>query len=323
MSKVISTSQVDNGKAFEYTIAQALSEALDLPIIESPEFQNTKKCFEKVNPKLQERFPIASTLAIQHIVEKESHSLALKNPEGIWVASDAIGQKGDVRDVVVQCRESDIGISCKTNHGDFKHSRLSGSANFVKKWGLDPEGCSQEYWDVVKPLFAELKEIRKDSGANALWSEQKDVPNRFYWKVLDAFEAELLRLTAPGAPRAAEVTKSLISYIIGSHDFYKVISRPDQVEIQGFNLNGTLSIPRTRYPEHVIGIDRLDGGQYSKTVRFNRGFTFNFRIHSASSRVEPSLKFAVSAISLPPSEIYTNHISFNSFHSIGTGHRQN
>ena len=136
------------------------------------------------------------------------------------------------------------------------------------------------------------------------------VPERFYWKVLDAFEAELLRLTAPGAPRASEVTKSLITYIIGNHDFYKVISRPEQVEIQGFNLNGTLSVSKTRYPEHVIGIDRLNGGRYSKTVRFNRGFTFNFRIHSASSRVEPSLKFAVSAISLPPSEIYTNHITF-------------
>ena len=136
------------------------------------------------------------------------------------------------------------------------------------------------------------------------------VPERFYWKVLDAFEAELLRLTAPGAPRASEATKSLITYIIGNHDFYKVISRLEQVEIQGFNLNGTLSVSKTRYPEHVIGIDRLNGGRYSKTVRFNRGFTFNFRIHSASSRVEPSLKFAVSAISLPPSEIYTNHITF-------------
>jgi hypothetical protein len=315
MAKAISTSQVDNGKAFEYTVAQALSEALDLPIIESPEFQNTKKCFERVSPKLQERFPIASTLAIQHIIEKESKNLTSKEPQAIWVASDSIGQKGDVRDVVVKCKDSEIGISCKTNHDDFKHSRLSGTANFVKKWGLDPEGCSQEYWDVVKPLFAELKQIRKDSETKALWSDQKDVPSRFYWKVLDAFEAELLRLTAPEAPRAAQVTKSLISYIIGIDDFYKVISRPDQVEIQGFNLNGTLAVSKTRYPEHVIGIDRLDGGQYSKTVRFNRGFTFNFRIHSASSRVEPSLKFAVSAISLPPAEIYTNHISFKGFHA--------
>ena len=310
MVNAISTSQVDNGKAFEYTVAQALSEALEVPIIESPEFQNTKNSFEKVSPKLQDRFPVASALAIQHIIEKESKNIATKEPQSIWVASDSNGQKGDVRDVVVKFSDSELGISCKTNHGDFKHSRLSGTANFVQKWGLDPKGCSDEYWDVVKPLFAELKQIRKDSGAKALWSDQKDVPNRFYWKVLDAFEAELIRLTAPNAPRAAEVTKSLISYIIGNHDFYKVISRPDQVEIQGFNLNGTLAVSKTRYPEHVIGIDRFDGGRYSKTVRFNRGFTFNFRIHSASSRVEPSLKFAVSAISLPHSEIYTNHISF-------------
>lgn len=310
MTKVISSSQVDNGKAFEYTVAQALSEALEVPIIESPEFQNTKQSFERVSPKLQDRFPVASTFAIQHIVEKESISLATNEPQSIWVASDSNGQKGDVRDVVVKCKDSELGISCKTNHGDFKHSRLSGTANFVKTWGLDPDGCSDEYWETVKPLFAELKQIRKDSGAKALWSDQKDVPNRFYWKVLDAFEAELIRLTAPDAPRAMEVTKSLITYIIGNHDFYKVISRPDQVEIQGFNLNGTLAVSKTRYPEHVIGIDRLDGGNYSKTVRFNRGFTFNFRIHSASSRVEPSLKFAVSAISLPPTEIYTHHISF-------------
>jgi hypothetical protein len=283
---------------------------LDIPIIDSPEYQNTKSSYEKVISKLQERFPIAASLAVQHIVEKESINLATKGPQGIWIASDSLGQKGDVRDVVVQCRDSEIGISCKTNHDDFKHSRLSGTANFVKKWGLDPDGCSQEYWTAVKPVFDELKTIKKNSNATALWSDQRDVPNRFYWKVLDAFESELLRLTSPSAARSSEVTKSLISYIIGNNDFYKVISRPYQVEIQGFNLNGTLSVPKTRFPEHVIAIDRLDGGQYSKTVRFNRGFTFNFRIHSASSRVEPSLKFAVRAISLPPAEIYTNHISF-------------
>lgn len=305
-----STSQVDNGKAFEYAVAKALATALDVPIIESQEFQRSKSSYEKVIRKLQERFPVAASLAVQHIIEKESATLVSRQPQGIWIASDSLGQKGDVRDVIVKCSNSEIGISCKTNHDDFKHSRLSGTANFVKKWGLDPEGCSQDYWDSVKPLFAELKEIRRSSGAKALWSDQKDVPNRFYWKVLDAFEAELLRLTAPDSPRASEVTKNLISYIIGNHDFYKVISRPDQVEIQGFNLVGTLAVSKTRYPEHVIGIDRLDGGQYSKTVRFNRGFTFNFRIHSASSRVEPSLKFAVSAISLPPSEIYTNHIRY-------------
>jgi len=310
VAKAISTSQVDNGKAFEFAIAQALSKELDIPVAESPAYENTKSSYEKVAAQLQERFPMAASLAIHRILERESKNLSSMHPQSVWVAGDSLGQKGDVRDVVIKCKEAEIGISCKTNHDAFKHSRLSGKADFVKTWGLDPAGCSPEYWAAVKPLFAELTQIRKDSGAKALWSDQKDVPERFYWKVLDAFEAEILRLTAADAPRASEVSKNLISYIIGNHDFYKVISRPDQVEIQGFNLNGTLAVSKTRYPEHVIGIDRLNGGQYSKTVRFNRGFTFNFRIHSASSRVESSLKFDVKAISLPPAEIYTNHISF-------------
>ena len=310
MAKAIVNSQADNGKAFEFSIAQALSKELDIPIDESPEYLNTKSSYEKVATQLQERFPMAASLAVHHILEKESKNLSRMHPVSIWVAGDSLGQTGDVRDVVIKCKEAEIGISCKTNHDAFKHSRLSGNADFVKTWGLDPAGCSPEYWAGVRPVFAELAQIRKDSDATALWRNQKEVPERFYWKVLNAFEAEIIRLTSSAAPRASEVSKNLISYIIGNHDFYKVISRIDQVEIQGFNLNGTLAVSKTTFPEHVIGIDSLNGGQYSKTVRFNRGFTFNFRIHSASSRVESSLKFDVKAISLPHSEIYTNHISF-------------
>ena len=176
MAKAVSTSQVDNGKAFEYAIAKALSAELDVPIAESPEFLNTKSSYEKVVAQLQERFPKAATLAVQHILEKESKNLAAKHPLGIWVAGDSLGQKGDVRDVVIKCKETEIGISCKTNHDAFKHSRLSGKADFVKTWGLDPAGCSPEYWEAVRPLFAELTQIRKESGAKALWSDQKDVP---------------------------------------------------------------------------------------------------------------------------------------------------
>ena len=105
------------------------------------------------------------------------------------------------------------------------------------------------------------------------------------------------------------IASKLVTYLIGIKDFYKVTVRPEVVELQGFNLGGTLAVTKTRLPNQIIGIDKLNGGKYSKTIRFNRGFTFNFRIHSASSRVEASLKFDVTAISLPPSEVYTNHIT--------------
>ena len=124
---------------------------------------------------------------------------------------------------------------------------------------------------------------------------------------MDAFESEINRLSQNPSTQAQTASK-LVSYIVGFQDFYKIVVRKDVVELQAFNLGGTLSVTKTRLPDQIIGIDRLDGGQFSKTIRLNRGFTFNFRIHSASSRVEPSLKFDVTAISLPPSEIYTNHI---------------
>jgi hypothetical protein len=309
MNATGSGTQVDNGKAFEYAIAMALSKGLGVSVSNGPEFQNTKNSFDKVKDELKIRFPAAAELAINHILEKEEKKLNDLDPKGIWVAKDALGQEGDVRDVVIKGVNGEIGISCKTNHDAFKHSRLSGKNDFVKTWGLDSSGCSDTYWKEVKPIFAELSDIRKNSNATALWSNQSDVPQRFYWPVLDAFEKEVLRLTEPTAPKSEVVSKNLISYIIGTKDFYKVVVRPEQVEIQGFNLNGTLSVPKTKFPDHVLGIDKLNGGQYSKTVRFNRGYTFNFRIHSASSRVESSLKFDVKAIALPPSEIYTNHIS--------------
>ena len=114
--------------------------------------------------------------------------------------------------------------------------------------------------------------------------------------------------------KIAEQIERKFNPLVGQQDFYKVIDRSKHgvVEIMAFNFNDDLSVTRTRFPDYVIGVDRLNGGQYSKTVRLSRGFTFNFRIHSASSRVEPSLKFDITAVSLPPAEVYQNHIRLTS-----------
>ena len=301
------SNQVVNGKAFEFSVALALAEALGVGITESPSSVIASQSYEFVSDSLRQRFDRASRKVAEHILEKEKKFLE-KKPNAIWLPSDAVGQKGDVRDLVIATENGDIGISCKTNHDAFKHSRLSGKADFVKSWGLDSAGCSSDYWSEVRPIFDVLRQIRKSSNGNARWENESDVPGRFYWPVLDAFEREILRLDAASSSEAGVASK-LVTYLIGIKDFYKVTVRPTVVELQGFNLGGTLAVTRTRLPNQIIGIDKLNGGKYSKTIRFNRGFTFNFRIHSASSRVEPSLKFDVTAISLPPNEVYTNHIT--------------
>jgi len=301
-------SQVINGKAFEYAVATELQKRLAIPVRSGPEVDVCKNAFHSVGSVFQRALSGAAEVAVKHVLELEHTKLAAATLEEIWIATDDRGQHGDVRDVVVETSAGPIGISCKNNHAAFKHSRLSGKLDFVKKWGLDERGCSETYWSQIGRIFAELESIRKQSKATARWSDMQDVPSRFYWPVLDAFDGELTRLSSPSSPIAATVSTKLVMYVVGQLDFYKVIRRPEHVTVQGFNFNGTLSTDRTRGPSHIIGIDKLNGGQYSKTVRLNRGFTFNFRIHNASSRVEPSLKFDITAIGLPADDIYINHL---------------
>ena len=176
---------------------------------------------------------------------------------------------------------------------------------------MDPGGCSQVYWDLVKPIFAELNSIRQESGATALWSQLDNKPERFYWPLLDAWSDEIIRLCSVSDEQSAAVCKELISYLIGRNDFYKVMCHGvNSVNIQAYNFHGTLATRKTKYPDTINVINRKNGGVYSKTIVFNHGFSINFRIHNASSRVEPSLKFDITAMGLPVNEVYQQTFEF-------------
>ena len=129
----------------------------------------------------------------------------------------------------------------------------------------------------------------------------------YYRPVLEAFETELRRLSDDEIA-GPELGARLAKYIIGNTDFYKVIVRSDQVQVLAFNFNGTLSVPKSKLPSRLQAIDKYEGSINSVNVRMDRGYSLNFRLHSAKSTVEPSFKFDVTAVSLPPSEIYQNHM---------------
>ena len=93
---------------------------------------------------------------------------------------------------------------------------------------------------------------------------------------------------------------TLVSLFAGAHTVY----------LQAYNFNGTLSTRRTKYPDAINTINKKNGGVYSKTIVFNHGYSINFRIHNASSRVEPSLKFDITAMGLPVNEVYQQTFEF-------------
>ncbi|EJF91650.1 hypothetical protein ME5_00029 [Bartonella tamiae Th239] len=261
--------------------------------------------YGKMNEKTKKSFNKAADIAVTHILEKENMLISSSNDKRIVFNTDSAGKHGDVRDVLLYVGSKVLGVSCKHNHQALKHSRLSGKCNFIKVWGLDDNGCSVDYWNRVKPLFDKLATLRRISNKTMLWSDVVDKANEYYWPILDAWAEEIDKLCKQSKAKEAEVCKSIIAYLVGKHDFYKVICEGQKrVIIQGFNFNKTLATKRTKYPDSINAINNKNGGQYSKTVVFNHGYSVNFRIHSASSKIEPSLKFDINAIGLPVNEVY-------------------
>jgi hypothetical protein len=305
MSELKKPTQTDFGRAFEWAVGCLLSKLTGALIIPSAFSTIAEASYAKMKVETQNSFIKAADIAILHILEKEKILLSSSKDQKIIFNSDSAGKHGDVRDVLLHVGDKVLGISCKHNHQALKHSRLSGVCDFIKAWGIDDNGCSDEYWSKVKPLFAQLTKLRKDSKKTMLWNDISDKANEYYWPVLNAWADEIESLCKQSEEKQAEVCKSIISYLVGKHDFYKVICEGQKrVLIEGFNFNNSLATRKTKYPDSINAINSKNGGQYSKTIVFNHGYSINFRIHSASSKVEPSLKFDVTAISFPQNEVY-------------------
>lgn len=300
----------DNGKANEWAVASTLAEALGCPISIDSTALAAKDKFESLTQNKKQHFLNAAKHSVAHILELEEKTLAIHEPQSIYMPPDSVGQKGDLRDVIVLCDQFAFGISCKTNHEAFKHSRLSDRLNWVKKWGLNPTGCSDAYWQKVRPVFSMLRDLRNQSNRAALFTEIENMHSKVYEPILNAFESEIVRVFNE-AVDSEGVCENLVRYLVGTQDFYKIITKPRSVVVHKFNFKGSLAGAKSKLPTKFVGIDRAEGSGHSLNLRLSRGYVFNFRIHSASSRVEPSLKFDIQAIGLPSTEIYRHEIILN------------
>jgi hypothetical protein len=299
------STQTINGRAFEWAVGHTISMLTTFPIVESPYSKLAKVAFDAVSPSSKIKFEKAAAVSLNHILNKEKNSINSLTNGKIKFNADMAGSDGDVRDVLVVMPNKVLGFSCKNNHEALKHSRLSATVDFIKKWKIDENGCSLTYWNTVKPIFAELKKIKIESNSTFLWDDIHEKADRFYWPILDAWATELTRICLISDEKQSLLCRGILSYLVGRHDFYKLICvNSSSVNVQAWNFNKTLATKQTKYPDIVNAINNKNGGQYSKTIVFNRGYSLNFRIHSASSRVEPSLKFDINAIGLPAGEVY-------------------
>lgn len=315
--------QTTYGKAFEYACVIALRENLkghqNIEIEDTQPLKSARKDFISVEEAMKSDLIKAADAAVRVIRRLEPQ---LWNPNGneplyISLQIDAAGIKGDVRDVLCIRKQNkwEIGLSCKHNHHAVKHSRLSDTIDFGKDWvGVS---CSNDYFSKVVPLFTELRNLRDDSkaaGNPMKWDAIDNKAEKYYIPILNAFMDELKRIDTESEKNIPE---ALIRYLLGRNDFYKVITDDSNktTRVEAINIAGSLNaqsgkdksiakVPILKMPSKFYHIGFKENSDNTIEVVCDEGWQISMRIHNASSKIEPSLKFDVQLVSFP-SSVYT------------------
>lgn len=289
----MSFSQNDMGRAFEYGIVIAMSNIIPAKIVENTQLENSKRCFESCSDIEKPKIVKASSEATAFLV---AHDREFSDARGftIQIQTDQMGGQGDVRDIIIrnQSTGKETGISAKNRHFAIKHSRLSEQIDFGDEWFGVP--CSDEYFQTIVPVFRELRTLHRQGEK---WRNIPDKKQRFYMPILQAFESEMRRLFSQDLQKSAH---GLIEYLLGRHDYYKVIKENGQVSILSFNIYNTLGWgSRLSLPGNLIQISLKPRSKTTLFMTFDKGWQISFRIHNASSVVEPSLKFDIQPVGFP------------------------
>ncbi len=306
--------QTQKGKAFEYACLKAVSDNLskDQPVLidYNAAYETANNYFSGLDQKsalMMEKAALAAYRIISRL-EPQLQNHDNNSPLCLSIQDDAKGIIGDVRDVLCKREHNgwEIGISCKHNHSAVKHSRLSQNIDFGFQWfGIH---CSSNYFSEINPLFHELVKLRDE---NIKWSQIADKSDKFYIPLLNAFTTELLRLNKE---HCEVIPALLLSYLLGKNDFYKVITKESKkiTQIQAYNIFGTLNrqsakvkpetkIEKLKLPTKFYDISYKTNSKNTIIVTCDNGWAISFRIHNASTYVEPSLKFDVQLVGVPQS----------------------
>lgn len=308
----MSTTSNDQGRAYEYAWINALFGRLDpirkTGIICNSSLDANERAWNAVTQEKRNIFTESANAAVDIILELEPR---MEEDDGdtllLKFQKDEAGESGDVRDIVIRRDdiEWEIGLSIKHNHAAVKHSRLSHVLDFGSEWYGIP--CSHQYWNDINPVFNMLS-IEKNNGTN--WSELDDKEGDVYVPLLQAFLSEVER----AYKNDSDVAIRMFEYLVGIKDYHKIVSHDSKrmTLIHTFNLHGDLNqasrtkvsafnVPIADVPTEIIRMRFKPGSNTTVEIYMDNGWAFSFRIHSASTRVQPSLKFDVQFISTPAS----------------------
>ncbi|GAA7576828.1 hypothetical protein MMM148_07030 [Helicobacter pylori] len=272
-------------------------------------FNVANRAYESLEKSLQERYLESAKQGVLLLLDCEPLLSEVigssQNEITLSLQKDKLGEIGDIRDILIYFDRFCIGLSIKHNHDAVKHSRLSKDLDFGEKWlGVR---VSQNYKDTIKPLFERLENAKKEG---MLWRDFPNKEQEIYTLLLQAFKKEVLRIDEN---KKNKVPQKMVEYLLGKYDFYKAIllEREQKTKLEAYHFNNTLNrsvknkpkriIPLSKLPTRMIYFDFKPKSFNTLELVLNEGWSFSLRIHNASSKVEPSLKFDIKLLSKPVS----------------------
>ncbi|GAA6839525.1 hypothetical protein HpHNI3_14140 [Helicobacter pylori] len=303
----------NQGRAYEYAWCLALEQKLSVlkkVIVDKQNgFNACYRAYESLEKSLQERYLESAKQGVLLLSDCEPLLSEVigssQNEITLSLQKDKLGEIGDIRDILIYFDRFCIGLSIKHNHDAVKHSRLSKDLDFGGKWlGVR---VSQNYKDTIKPLFERLENAKKEG---MLWRDFPNKEQEIYAPLLQAFKKEVLRIDEN---KENKVPQKMVEYLLGKYDFYKAIllEREQKTKLEAYHFNNTLNrnmknkpkkiIPLSKLPTRMIYFDFKPKSFNTLELVLNEGWSFSLRIHNASSRVEPSLKFDIKLLSKPES----------------------
>ena len=308
----MSVNSNNQGRAYEYAWMTALLELLKplrkTDVVYNSSYEANERAWNAISQEKQKLYTTSANAAANTIVELEP--MMDENSVDTLILEfqkDEAGENGDVRDIVIHRDDIDweIGLSIKHNHDAVKHSRLSHVLDFGKEWYGVP--CSHDYWNDINQVF-ELLKCEKDR--ETAWADLDKKEETVYVPLLQAFLNEVTRAYRENP----NIVVKMFEYLVGVKDYHKIVSHDSKkmTLIHTFNLHGTLNQPSAvkvsafevltaDIPTEIIAMRFKKNSNTTVEIYMDNGWAFSFRIHSASTVVQPSLKFDVQFISTPVS----------------------
>lgn len=308
----VSTKSNDQGRAYEYAWLQTLHKALPVwrntRIVENSSLRANEKAWSLMDDEMKNILMKSAEAAIDTILELEPRlSEHAEDELTLEFQKDETGIAGDVRDIVIKRKKMawEIGLSIKHNHDAVKHSRLSHKLDFGLEWFGMP--CSDMYWKSVSSVFDMLK-YEKNNGTR--WSEIIDKEKNVYVPLLNAFIDEVNR----SYKKDKDMPQKMVEYLIGTKDYYKIVSKDskcltlihtfnmhDTLNVPGVNKVSAIKVPLVELPTRLVALEFKPESNNTVEMYLDKGWQLSFRIHNASTKVEPSLKFDVQFVGMPSS----------------------